>query len=106
MNYETLIPFSSLCFSVFYNNSYACSCVDIQTFCETITFGGTGEIDPNLLIVRARKRQTTAVGMEIDLIDIFHGQEARTVVEVGKGNGADCGVNTDQQQVYILSVYR
>ena len=93
---KLLYLFLIFVFSVFYNNGYACSCVDIQTFCETITFGGTGEIDPNLLIVRATKRQSTAIGMEIDLIDIFHGEESRTVVEVRKGNGADCGVNTDQ----------
>lgn len=80
---------------VFSLPSYACSCILIESFCETITFND-GNIDPNLLIILGKKKSNTGSGMKVDVLDVLHGTESNTQITVRKGNGADCGVNTDR----------
>ena len=76
-----------------YTGVRACSCVQINTFCETI-YGGTA-ISPSYLIVHAKVKSIRNNGMDADILDILFGEAPGSRVSVRKGNGADCGVNTD-----------
>lgn len=73
---------------------YACSCVAIETFCETITYGGNG-IWPDL-IVYGEKTADRSDGMEIKVLSVIHGTENRASIFVNAGNGANCGENTNR----------
>ena len=74
--------------------SSACSCVLIETFCETITFND-GNIHPDLVIVLGKKVKNTNIGMEVEILDVLNGTEDRPRIDIRRGDGADCGVNTD-----------
>lgn len=77
-----------------FQSGWTCSCIHIETFCETITYND-GNIDPNTLIVLVRKNQNNSIGMEVEIMDILHGNLTDSKIDIRKGNGADCGVNTD-----------
>ncbi len=85
---------------------WPCSCVDIKTFCETITYG-SGAIDPDLIIL-GEKRADNEAGMVVEVMDVLHGAETSASITVLRGNGADCMENTDRFQVgeqLILALY-
>lgn len=73
---------------------HACTCVDIRTFCETINRGDG--IDSSWVVVLAEVRRHTGNGMEIQVEDVLFGAVGQTTIQLRKGNGGDCQVNTDQ----------
>lgn len=81
-------------FFCFFQMGWTCSCIHIETFCETITYND-GNIDSNTLIVLVRKNQNNSIGMEVEIMDVLHGTLSENKIDIRKGNGADCGVNTD-----------
>ncbi|MEM1321670.1 MAG: T9SS type A sorting domain-containing protein [Bacteroidota bacterium] len=99
------LPFLFLCLPFL---STACSCIDIPTFCETITYGGDGEVTVGL-IVRARKTKTLNDGMVVEIQDVLYGEESDGSLIVRDGNGADCGLHTgvfEENEELILALHR
>lgn len=72
----------------------ACSCVFIESFCETTTFGSDSTWAD--LIVYGEKISNQEDGMEVEVLNIFHGVENRSSIFIKRGNGADCGEDTDR----------
>lgn len=72
----------------------ACTCVYIPTFCQTLTFPND-TISAHYVIVHARAERHTANGLKIRVIDLLYGDETEHEIEIRRGNGANCLVNTD-----------
>lgn len=68
---------------------WACSCIGIPTFCETIS----GTYPPDL-IVQARKIEDVYYGMRISVIQVLMGEEGRKELTVWGDNGGLCRLYT------------
>ncbi len=82
----------------------ACSCVYIETFCETIQYSDTIYHD---LILYGTVIKITNRGMEVAVAERLYGTDDRSVIFVKSGNGADCGeyvgqFNVGQQLILAL----
>lgn len=104
---------SSLCLLVisliglfFGSKTYSCSCVYIETFCESI--GPSPENIYADLIILGRVLRIKRNGMEVGVRDLIYGDLKEAIIFVRRGNGADCGVDTDffePNDEYLFSLY-
>lgn len=85
--------------------AFACSCVQIPTFCETITWHGA--IDSNYLIIHAIVEDKESEWMDVRILDVLFGTPSETVITIPNGYGADCRMsiapfNTGDQYIFAL----
>lgn len=86
--------------------SYACSCIYIPTFCETINYSDSIYHD---LIVLGTVTGFSEDGMDIYVKERLFGQDQRQKIFIKNGNGADCGEHTSQfkrGQNLILALHK
>ncbi len=103
MQHRLLLLIALYLFGPFY--SKACSCVYIATFCESLSFQDSIYHD---LIVYGAVTNVQNNGMEVSIIEQLYGQEARSSIFIKRGNGANCGEDTNQfkrGQELILALY-
>jgi hypothetical protein len=89
------------------NRLQACSCVYIETFCETLQFDDTIYHE---LIVYGRVTKITNQGMEVAVAERLYGNDNSASIFVRSGNGADCGESANrfelgQQLILALQKY-
>ncbi len=83
----------------------ACSCIYIETFCETLGFSDTIYHD---LIILGTVVEKNSNGMEVLIAERLYGTEDNLSIFIVKGNGGDCGENTDnfrKGQTLILALH-
>ena len=84
----------------------ACSCAYVETFCESQTYG-TDTINSHLIIYGKKVRREQE-GMRVEVLQTLHGTLDEQSIFVRNGNGADCGMWTDnledgQEFIFSLS---
>lgn len=83
----------------------ACSCAYVETFCESQTFG-TDTINAHLIIYGKKIRRENG-GMRVEVLQSLHGTVSGQSLFVRNGDGADCGMFTDNFEngkEFILSL--
>jgi len=83
----------------------ACSCIYIETFCETLSYSDTLHHD---LIIYGVVTGKSNAGMEVEVLEKLYGEDKRRTVFIKSGNGADCGEYTgrfDIGQEMVLALY-
>lgn len=78
------------------NRLAACSCVYVETFCETLQFDDTLYHE---LIVYGTVSSITNRGMEVAVAERLYGSDNSPFIFVRSGNGADCGENASRFEV-------
>jgi hypothetical protein len=78
------------------NRLQACSCVYIETFCETLGFTDTIYHE---LIVYGTVTKITNQGMEVAVAERLYGNDNSAFIFVRSGNGADCGESANRFEV-------
>ena len=84
----------------------ACSCAGQPTFCQSVV-NNNGEVVATLIIF-GEKIRNKSDGMDVKLLSTIHGETSTNEIFIKSGNGADCGLWTDQFEVgeqFILSLY-
>lgn len=71
----------------------ACSCIFLETFCESL--GPSAEMIYVDAIVYGRVISKDSKGMTIAVLDPIFGSNIGSSLKIRRGNGADCGVDTD-----------
>lgn len=89
---KKLIIATLLTFQMSLGGVYACSCIFVETFCESI--GPSSEQIWMDIIALGRVKEKTSRGMYVEIIDPIYG-DASSNIFIRKGNGADCGISTD-----------
>lgn len=92
---KTLYTFCvlSLCFLLTSPQLLACSCAFVETFCESQTFG-TDTVNAHLIVYGKKIRRENG-GMRVEILQTLHGNVDGQSLFVRDGNGADCGMWTD-----------
>lgn len=86
----TLLVFAAAFFS---SKTYACSCLPIPSFCETIVDANTGKVYDNLSILRVQVTSIEPNGIKALVLKNFHGPEiGGETIQLVNGNGANCGL--------------
>ncbi|MEO1260267.1 MAG: T9SS type A sorting domain-containing protein [Bacteroidota bacterium] len=76
--------------------AFACDCIYIDNFCETLTFGNNGVINETWSIHHVTIAATHSEGVNVKVIKTYHGidLEDRTAF-IRRGDGGNCQLNTD-----------
>jgi hypothetical protein len=72
---------------------HACTCIYIETFCETVNYYDTFFHD---LIILGTVTETRRDGIEVAVVQRLFGKDSRTSIFIKSGNGADCGEFTSK----------
>ncbi len=96
----------SLCLLLSNSKLLACSCAYVETFCESQTFG-TDTINAHLIVYGKKVRRENG-GMRVEVFQTLHGSMDGQSLFVRDGDGADCGMWTDdfengQEFIFSLS---
>lgn len=97
-----LIP-TFFCFFFQLSLSHACSCFGPDNFCETI------EDQPQLIILKGKKLNDVAHGMDFEVTEVLQGEESESVVRIWGDVGHLCRLYVsgfDEGQELILALYR
>lgn len=78
------------------NRLQACSCVYIETFCETLQFDETIFHE---LIVYGTITSINERGMEVAVAERLYGNDNSPFIFIRSGNGADCGASASRFEV-------
>ncbi len=69
--------------------SFGCSCVGQDTFCETMA---GHDNDPSFLVIKGKKIANVEHGMDVEVLEVYYGEEQRSVIRVWGDNGFLCRV--------------
>ena len=87
------------------NTTFACSCFGEYDFCSTMA---TAYNEPDV-IIKAKKVQDIAHGMDVEVLEVIKGEEQRATVRVWGDNGILCRVYTEGfgiGQELVLALYK
>jgi hypothetical protein len=86
----------------------ACSCIFIETFCESLTFNTEDELQEGLIIIHGKVTAQLNSGVQVEVLTNIHGDLSENQIRINSGNGADCRLNTSQfqeNQEFIFATY-
>jgi hypothetical protein len=80
--------------------SHACSCVYIPTFCETITYGSTGQIPDYVSVYAGTVTAVTDIEVELLVQETYFGEfNTGQTIMLRRGGGLDCVLPLDNFEV-------
>ncbi|MBI1225176.1 MAG: T9SS type A sorting domain-containing protein [Bacteroidetes bacterium] len=91
----------------FVQSAFACDCIPVPTFCETITYDNNGQIWDYLSVHRVKVASTASNGVNLYFLETYFGENYVGHTEFFEnGTGADCNLFFNNFQVgetYIVA---
>lgn len=74
----------------------ACTCIYIDSFCETITYDSDGINEWVKMVIRGKIVRQDQEGLTVAIVDLLHGEAPDSELRILSGNEADCRKNTNE----------
>lgn len=101
--------FTILCIIISLYSVNACSCIQFETFCETVTFGGDGRIIENMVIFHGKVVSQEGVDVNVKIERLFHGAVSDNEVKIDGSITSFCQPITHdlaRNRAFIFAAYQ